>query len=302
VPCILIDLHSDAACICIFGSIDAKYFVLQSSIKESSMSNPIEPHSATSQRWCCYFLANRLDPSDLPWSDSYQLTDAERRVIAKSIAQFQLGEGAQGRRLQDRGRQYANKVCDTHFSPALALFVKEEQRHSANLGRFMDAQGIPRLAKHWMDSIFRRLRVLAGLELSLRVLVTAEIIAVPYYRALGDATASELLGVLSDRILQDEAGHLKFQASMLSRIAAGRRPPFSRLIWRLHRLFLVGTCFLVWRDHGSVRRAAGYSFREFILEALYEFSKLRHRCGGVLQLLARSCERLFSNDLSLRCL
>jgi hypothetical protein len=254
------------------------------------MPDSIDSRSAVSARWCSYFLANRLDPGDLPWPDSYQLTDAERRTISESIAQFQLGEGAQGRRLQGRGRKYADRVGDAYFSQALALFVKEEQRHSGNLGRFMDAQGIPRLSKHWIDSIFRRLRVLAGLELSLRVLVTAEIIAVPYYRALGDATASELLGALSDRILEDEAGHLSFQASMLSRIRAGRFPALSRLIWRMHRLFLVGTCFVVWRDHGEVFRAAGYRFREFILEAFYEFAELQYRSGSAMRRPASNCQ------------
>ena len=258
------------------------------------MPNSIDSRSAISASWCSYFLANGLDPRELPWPDSYQLTDAERRAISESIAQFQLGEGAQGRRLQERGRKYAERVGDTRFSKALALFVKEEQRHSSNLGRFMDAQGIPRLSKYWIDSTFRRLRVLAGLELSLRVLVTAEIIAVPYYRALGDATASELLRALSDRILQDEAGHLRFQASMLSRVTAGRRPALSRLVWRLHRIFLVGTCFIVWRDHGPVFRAAGYRFHEFVLEAFYEFAELQYRSGAAIRRPANNCEPSFS--------
>jgi hypothetical protein len=258
------------------------------------MPYAIDTRSAASARWYSYFLANCLDPRELPWSDSYQLTDAERRAISPSIAQFQLGEGAQGRRLQERGRKYAETVGDTHFSQALALFVKEEQRHSAELGRFMDAQGIPRLSKHWIDSVFRRLRVLAGLELSLRVLVTAEVIAVPYYRALGDATASELLGAMSDGILQDEAGHLKFQASMLSRLRAGRLPALSRLIWRLHRLFLVAICFVVWRGHGEVFRAAGYRFREFVLEAFCEFTELQCRSGAAIRRPATNGEPTFS--------
>jgi hypothetical protein len=258
------------------------------------MFSSSDSRSAVSAAWCSYFLANGLDPRELPWPESYELTDAERGAISRSIAQFQLGEGAQGRRLQERGRKYADRVGDTHFSQALALFVKEEQRHSADLGRFMDAQGISRLSKHWIDSIFRRLRVLAGLELSLRVLVTAEIIAVPYYRALGDATASELLGALSDRILQDEAGHLKFQASMLSRVGAGRLPRLSRLIWRLHRLFLVCTCFVVWRDHGKVFRSAGVRFHEFVLASLYEFAELQYHSGAATWRSVGSCEPSFS--------
>jgi hypothetical protein len=243
------------------------------------MPQPTDPGPAISKLWCSYFLANRIAPREFPWHDSYILTGPERLSISKSIAEFQLGEGAQGRRLQERGRRYAAAFGDPHFSEALALFVKEEQCHSGDLGRFMDAQGIPRFSKHWIDSVFRRLRVLAGLELSLRVLVTAEIIAVPYYRALHDATDSKLLQSISRRILHDEAGHLKFQSSMLSRIAEGRRAVFSRLIWRIHRLFLVGTSLLVWMDHGKVFRAAGYCFEDFALEALYEFTILKRRGG-----------------------
>jgi hypothetical protein len=257
------------------------------------MTTAIDPNSGISQRWCSYFLANRLDPREFPWADPYQLTEVERRAVAQSIAKFQLGEGAQGRRLKERGRRFAARVGDAHFSRALELFVKEEQRHSADLGRVMDAQGLPRLSKHWIDSVFRRLRVLAGLELSLRVLVTAEMIAVPYYRALGAATAWELLGALSERILQDEGAHLKFQASMLSRIAAGRRAVLSRLVWRLHRLFLVATCFVVWRDHGTVFGAAGYSFRQFLFEALYEFADLQCRSGDGVRLPGSNCEPSF---------
>jgi hypothetical protein len=238
------------------------------------MSAPDASGASISRSWCSYFLANRLDPHDMPWDDHYLLSPAERRAIEHSIQQFQLGEGAEGRRLQNRGRAYSRAVGDPHFSEALSLFVKEEQRHSAHLLRFMRGQRIPEISSHWVDSVFRRLRVLAGLELSLRVLVTAEIIAVPYYRALGRATASPLLHAISARILEDEAEHLKFQSSMLSRLAVRRNSLWQRLIWRVHRLFLVATSFVVWVEHGSVFRAAGYSFKEFALEALAEFAAL----------------------------
>jgi hypothetical protein len=237
---------------------------------------PLAELSATSisSAWRSYFRANQQNPWEMPWDDAYKLSTAERRAIQHSIQQFQLGESSEGRRLLARARAYSRATGDRDFAEALSLFVKEEQRHSAYLLRFMRAQEIPELSSHWMDSVFRRLRVLAGLELSLRVLVTAEIIAVPYYRALGRATASRLLNAVSFRIVQDEAAHLKFQSSMLSRLGALRRPILRRLIARLHRLFLIGTSFVVWIEHGSVFRAAGYSFELFALEALAEFAGL----------------------------
>jgi hypothetical protein len=86
----------------------------------------------------------------------------------------------------------------------------------------MESQGIPLVQRHWVDSVFRELRGLAGLELSLAVLVTAEIIAVPYYLALRTATGSPILKMICTRILEDEANHLRYQASMVARVASKR--------------------------------------------------------------------------------
>jgi len=229
---------------------------------------------ATSRVWLEHFETNRLTAEDLPWDDGYLLTPSERRAIERSVQQFQLGEGAQGRRLLARGQAQARATGDILFPEALTLLIREEQRHSSQLLRFMRLQGIPAVEKHWVDSVFRWVRVLAGLELELRVLVTAEIIAVPYYCALGGATRSALLRSLRKRILEDEAGHLQFQASMLSRLESRRSQFLRRLLWQAHRWFLVGTCCVVWIEHRSVFAAAGRLFRDLLRDAISEFSGL----------------------------
>lgn len=229
-----------------------------------------------SRFWCSYFRANRLTAVELPWADTYQLASHERRAIESSIQQFQLGEGSNGKRLLKRGLVHARAAQDPDFLRALYLFVKEEQRHSGYLSRFMQAQKIPALGHHWVDSVFRVLRGLAGLELSLRVLVTAEIIAVPYYRALRNATNSPLLKAMSARILADEAAHLRFQASMLSRLAPRRWAAMDWLIARVHSVFLTGTSLIVWLGHRPVFLAAGYAPRQLLLEAHAELRLLVH--------------------------
>jgi hypothetical protein len=239
-----------------------------------------------SREWCAHFLANRLAAENLPWDDAYTLSNGERRAIRTSIQQFQLGEGSEGRRLLDRGDVYSYAVGDLYFREALLLFIREEQRHSAQLLRFMRRQGIPAVESHWVDTVFRRLRGLAGLELSLRVLVTAEIIAVPYYRALSRTTRSKLLRAISVKILNDEANHLKFQASMLHRLGNRRSPPWKDFISGVQRLFLIGTCCIVWLDHRSVFAGAAYSFRKFLGEVLSELLILN---AAVSAGLARIC-------------
>jgi len=204
---------------------------------------------------------------------SPQLSAAEKTNIAKSIQQFLLGEGSKGRRLLARGKRYARQANDPFFSTALELFIKEEQQYSAYLAAFMQSQGIPRASRHWVDTVFRKLRGLAELELSLTVLVTAEIIAMPYYRALSDATGSPTLKTICRRILEDEAAHLRFQASMLGRVGSRYSPTAQRAVGKIHREFLRGTLALVWIEHRGVFVAAGYDFRRLRDDALFEFTE-----------------------------
>lgn len=221
----------------------------------------------SSSDWCQFFRDNEWTADDLPWDDPYRLTPRELQTIRGAVQQFQLGEGSEGRQLKKRARVFADRSGDDLFMVALQLFIREEQRHSGQLRRFMLRQQIPTLSHHWVDHAFRRLRVLSGLELELRVLVTAETIAVPFYRALAGATRSPLLQALCQRILHDEAGHLRYQSWMLARLEQGRSPRIRALVRGLHRLFVSATCCLVWRQYHSVFRAAGYGFSRLNQEA-----------------------------------
>lgn len=243
------------------------------------MNTSTDPGATESAFWCRHFRAAAVAPSPLPWDDPTTLSLEESHCIQSSIQQFQLGEGARGSRLLKRGQEYANSAADPDFVRALELFVKEEQRHSAYLLRFMQREGIPVSSKHWVDTVFRRLRVLGGLELALRVLVSAEIIAIPYYRALGAATQSPLLQAICATILQDEATHLRFQASMLSRLSATRPLIADRIVSAIHRSFLFITCQVVWYEHRRVFRAAGYARSGFVAETLWEFDRLDAAVG-----------------------
>src|SRR5438034_6483008 len=182
------------------------------------------PASASSpfERWHRHFLENRDSPGAFPWHDSYRLTASELRMVGRSIQQFQLGEWARGRGFMRRASGHPVFAADSWFLPALQLFIAEEQGHSGVLARFLDHERIPRLSSHWLDGIFRRLRKLAGLEVWAMVLVTAEVLAIPFYQALRDATRSRLLRSIRARILCNEAAHLHYQALTLS-LARGPR-------------------------------------------------------------------------------
>ncbi len=219
------------------------------------------------QSWLDYFRHNAWPA--MPWDDPYRLTREERSAVASSIPQFQLGEGSEGNAFVQRARRFAG---DAQFIPTLRLFIQEEQRHSASLGRFLDLHGIPRLKKHWLDQAFRRIRRLAALELIVTVLVTAEIIAVPYYRALRNATQSPLLRALCGQILRDEAAHLQYQAGTLARLRLGRSAIRRALTELFHAVLLHGTVLVVWMEHRSLFLRGGYTLTMFRRESEHELS------------------------------
>ena len=238
----------------------------------SIMTNSNISFAGESRKWFTHFSLRSMTAMHISSKQAVQLTDEERRTITPSIQQFQLGENSKGLHLLQRGQRYGCVANDPLFAGALELFIKEEQQHSRYLGAFMESQCIPIMQKHWVDTVFRRLRIFAGLELSLTVLVTAEFIAVPYYRALRGATSSPILKMICTRILDDEANHLKFQASMLARVP-GRRAEIAQLFFtQVHRVFLLGTILLVWFEHRLLLESAGYTIGRFEEETMKEFS------------------------------
>jgi len=227
--------------------------------------------------WHEHFFENRDRAGALPWHDSYELTQTERRAVARSIQQFQLGEYARGRGFVRRASEHPALAADSWFVPSLRLFIEEEQEHSGILGRFLDREHIPRLTHHWMDKVFRRLRKLAGLEACATVLVTAEVLAIPFYQALRDATGSPLLRAICVRILCDEAKHLNYQALTIGLVRRQLSEKGRALRSLCHATLFHATALLLWREHRSVFRAAGWNFERFWNDARSTFAFLQSR-------------------------
>ncbi|MFK7769864.1 MAG: hypothetical protein AB8B55_21830 [Mariniblastus sp.] len=216
--------------------------------------------SAHSAEWTLHFEQNLCHMDHVPWDRNQLISTDQRDAIAKSIATFQLGENAEGNAFKRAGRAYAERTGDFEYLKALKLFIEEEQSHSAVLGRFMDQQNIPRIEKEWTDSTFRYIRRLAGLNVCITVLITAEIIAAVYYEALRNATESPVLRAICDQILIDEAHHLKFQGGVLAKERSSWNPVKRWLFRQLHRVLLLGTILVVWKEHRSVYRAGRLGF------------------------------------------
>jgi 1,2-phenylacetyl-CoA epoxidase catalytic subunit len=104
----------------------------------------------------------------------------------------------------------------------------------------------------------------------MRVLATAEVLAIPYYTALREATGSRLLRSICTRILEEESQHLRFQAFTFGRLGSRRPAVLQEFVRAAHRWFLQATTLLVWMEHGLVFQAGGYSLARLWAHSLAE--------------------------------
>jgi hypothetical protein len=227
-----------------------------------------------SLEWRLYFEANAQSLLAIPWQIGPDLSAAEISALSRSISEFQAGESSEGRHLFGLAQDYANKTGDHEYLKAICLFIAEEQRHARDLGRLMALNGIPLVKTTFTDRVFRRLRhVHRRLEISVGVLITAEIIAKVYYLTLREATQSAILRRLCDQILQDEVKHVEFQAEQLARLRLARgNVPLAATMF-VQRFLYLGTVFVVWVFHRAAIRRGGYAFVRWWNMCWLEFEK-----------------------------
>jgi hypothetical protein len=200
------------------------------------------------------------------------LTPDERKLIAGSIATYQLGEQSEGRSLVRAAERLAREQQLPHLVRIMELLVREEQRHAALLRAFMQDHEIPLKRSDWTDRIFRLLRRLAGFRHQVCVIICAELIGNVYYRALESITGCERLRVLCRTLVSDELAHVGFESQLLCTLRAGRAARFWASI-RPHQMLFVCTAAVVWLTHRCVLRRAGHSAGSFLraCQAQYTF-------------------------------
>ena len=248
---------------------------MQEAIRSSSVGSTVSyrTRALDSAEWVGYFQRNDHRLAIIPWELGAELSDEERNAIAKSVQAFQLGESSEGRHLQHCADQWGMLNRDAHYPLAIQLFIKEEQRHARELGRFLETNGVGLIRKDWSDSLFRKIRHLASLELSIMVLLTAEIVAQVYYVALRESTNSIVLKTICNQILKDEEEHVRFQCERLAII--GRPQNWIRLTLRycVQRALMLGALPIVWHGHHKAYKTDGFNFGRFASETWLAFSR-----------------------------
>lgn len=230
----------------------------------------------TFKSWLSYYQSNSGNFDHIEWNDLDKITLEELDTITSSIQQFQKGENSEGKNLI----RYAEEFGDKDYFDSIILFIKEEQRHAMVLSEFMELNSIPKINEHWVDNVFRKLRVFSGIENSIVVLLTAEIIAAVYYRALKNATESKLLNDICRQILKDEEMHINFQSYFLHQLYRRKSSPGKLFFNTFRKTLMTGTLMVVWNFHKKVLKRGGYDFERFSEEIFKEFDRTADMISG----------------------
>lgn len=234
-------------------------------------------------RWITHFANHPSREPALDWAQPCALPEgAPRRLLAESLAIFQLGETGDGSTLKRWAAQAeARGDVPPGYAEAAAAFIAEENRHSALLAKMVRHLGGTLKEKQWSAWAFNRARkLLPALEFELQVLLTAELIARAYYGLLSQRLEEPLMQRACAALTRDEVGHIAFHIDLFRHRFKGWLP-LSMALWaaQFQALFLIAEA-IVWWDHGAALKACGISQQEFRREG-------RRACAYFLHQISR---------------
>jgi hypothetical protein len=244
------------------------------------------PRPRSSAEWLALFQENATRPRPIPWERGAEVSPTQLAAIARSLQAWQLGETSDGRHLRAAAAHYAARIDDPDYARAVALFIREEQRHGELLGRFLDLAGVGRVSADWGDRLFRAARYcVTDMEVWTTPVVMVETLALIYYNAIRRATDSAVLRSVCGQILADEGPHIRFQCERLAILLQDRGAFGSRLTRLAHRALFLLIVLLVWVGHRRALRAGGYGWRPYWRAAWRKMSVAwrmmkPHRYGG----------------------
>jgi hypothetical protein len=227
----------------------------------------------TSLYWKEHFRHN-LTKKRIDWSTGPSITQEEKRNILYSLKAWQLGETSEGKHLLAAATRYSKKIDDPEYVEAIRLFIKEEQKHGANLGAYIDMLGEERVKKDWGDSLFRKIRYFnKSMELWTITVIIVESAAQIFYAALRDATRCKLLKSICQDILIDEANHIKFQNERMYNIFQRKSFYNKAVSIGFYAILFFGTMHAIWWGHRKAFLAGGISRTDFFRMMYYKFFK-----------------------------
>lgn len=209
-------------------------------------------------KWIEHFRVNRLDRPEPDWSAPFLMEEGKRARLARSLAEYQLGDGGGECRLVARDAEtFRGRTADA--AAVVDAWFAEEREHSRLLARAVERVGGTFITDTFAFRMFYACRRALGVQFELLVLLVVEIVSTGYYRVLRRHAGDEPIAAMCKLILRDEARHIDFHRDRL----AGRHP--GRFgFWRVSFFRMLGhaCAWFLWIGHGGCLRALGGSRAE----------------------------------------
>ncbi len=135
--------------------------------------------------------------------------------LARSLAVFQLGESGGGTIIAQARASNLPQI-DEHYADAMALFVREENRHADILATCVEQLGGKLITGNWTATLFVSARRLIGLRLKVLVLLAAEVVGICYYHLLAACLPESPMRSWLGELVSDEQSHLDFHCCFLN--------------------------------------------------------------------------------------
>lgn len=222
-----------------------------------------------SEYWLHHFRENLGKTPKIDWDVDAGLDMVDDARLIRSIQAWQLGETSDGTHLLRATCGFLDQFPPTEierweYLEAVKLFIREEQKHGENLGRYLNKVGAKRIKFDFGDAGFRLVRYLfSNMEIWSASVLMVETMALIYYKALRDSGRCDLLSGICADILGDEAYHLKFQIERIrtyyrDRSLMGRR--VTGVVYQCLYAMIVGA---VWLAHHHALRKGGLTLGTF---------------------------------------
>ena len=231
----------------------------------------------TSKEWIEHFRENAKEQR-VNWSIKPAISPFEISNILHSMQAWQLGETSDGTHLIRAAALYSKKINDNDYINAVKLFIREEQKHGNNLGKYLDAINKPRIKQNWGDTLFRKIRYFnTNMEIWTLAVITVESAAQVFYQALKDATACKLLKQICTDILIDEAYHIEFQCERMDIIFTNKPAPLKFTSRLVYPFFFFATSLVVWMAHKKAFKAGGINYSRYFRKMKFKYFKTLHK-------------------------
>ena len=227
----------------------------------------------TSKKWIAHFK-NNATQQKIDWSLIPNISETEIITVLPSLQAWQLGETSDGLHLLYASSKYAKKIGDADYVDAVKLFIKEEQKHGNNLGKYIDLINKPRIKKNWGDTLFRKIRYFnTNMEVWTLAVITVESTAQIFYQCLKNATGCRLLKQICTDILIDESYHINFQTERLGIIFNAKSFTARTIANKIYTIFFFLTALTVWMAYKRLFSAGGVNFKKFMRKMKYKYMK-----------------------------